>query len=89
MHIVKLEISNSRNDDVTYKWGFFKNEDFKNNWIAMHKKEQNIWNFQTAGALSTRHYHFHEYTLAEIMALDISELAGMQLMDLITLINYK
>lgn len=85
--IVKLEITNSRNDDKRINWVFFETEEEKKQWIDEMKKEEDKWNFHTSGAVSMRYYYFNEYSISKLMEIDISELSGMKLKDFILLIK--
>jgi len=87
--IIKLEITNSRNDDKRIEWFFCDTEKEKKEWIDERKKEENKWNYHTQGAVSTRYYYFNEYKISELMERDVSEFQGMKLSDFIQLISLK
>ncbi len=84
---IKLEITNSRNDDKRVEWFFCDTEEEKNQWIDKKKKEKDKWNYHTEGAVSIRYYNFSEYLISNLMETDISELEGMTLMDFIGVIK--
>lgn len=84
---IKLEVTNSRNDDKRIEWFFCDTDYEKNKWIEKHKKEQEEWNYNTVGAVSTRYYYFSEYLISSLLEMNISELEGMQLKDLVQIIK--
>ena len=86
---IKLEVTNSRNDDCRIEWFFCDTDEEKNKWIQEKKEEENKWNYHTPGAVSRRSYYFNENTIDGLLRYDISELQGMTLQDFITIIkNY-
>lgn len=91
-YIIKVEITNSVNDDMHIEWFFTKTEEEKTTLISEKKEEQNKWNHHTPGAMSWRYYSITEYSPKEILELDISELTGMKLRDFLSLLlrtNYE
>ena len=86
-YAVELKITNSRNDDERVEWFFCDTTSEKKAWINKKKKEQDEWNYHTAGVVSTRYYNFDEYSTSELMETDISELKGMKLRDFIEIIK--
>lgn len=87
--VIKLEITNSVNDNVETEWFFAKTEGEKTTWIIQKNDEQNQWNRFTPGAVSTRYYSMMEYTPTSILNIDISDLKGMKLKDFITIIKQE
>lgn len=84
---IKLEITNSRNDDKRIEWFFCDTDEEKNKWIQEKKEEENKWNYHTVGAVSMRFYSFNEYLISNLLDTDISELEGMTLRDFIGVIK--
>ena len=84
---IKLEITNSRNDDKRIVWFFCDTDEEKNKWIQEKKEEEDKWNYHTAGAVSMRFYSFNEYLISNLLDTDISELEGMTLRDFIGVIK--
>jgi hypothetical protein len=84
---IKLEITNSRNNDKHVEWFFCDTEEEKKQWIDKKKKEEDKWNYHTSGAVSMRYYNFNEYLISNLMETDISELEGMKLKDFIVVIK--
>ena len=86
-HAIKLEITNSRNDDKNVEWFFCNTEEEKRKWIDEKKEEEDKWNYNTPGAVSTRYYSFQEYLISNLMENRISELEGMILRDFVEIIK--
>jgi hypothetical protein len=84
---IKLEITNSRNDSKGVQWFFCDTDEEKKEWINKKKKEEDKWNYHTPGAVSMRFYNFDEYLTSNLMEMDISELEGMKLKNLIEIIK--
>ncbi len=84
---IKLEISNSRNDNKSVEWFFCETKEEKNKWIDEKKKEEYNWNYNTYGAVSIRYYIFSEYLICDLMEKDISDLEGIKLKEFIELIK--
>lgn len=84
---IKLEITNSRNDNKSVEWFFCNTDEDKNRWIQEKNEEQEKWNYHTSGAMSTRYYYFNEYLIGDLLESDISELQGMKLKDIIAVIK--
>ena len=84
---IKLEITNSRNDNKHVEWFFCDTEEEKKKWIDEKKKEKDEWNYNTFGAPGIRYYDFNEYLISNLMETDISELEGMTLKDFIGVIK--
>jgi hypothetical protein len=84
---IKLEITNSRNDDKRVEWFFCDTEEEKKQWIDEKKKEEDEWNYHTVGAVSMRYYSFSVYSISNLMETDISKLEGMKLRDFIGVIK--
>ena len=84
---IKLEVTNSRNDNKLVEWFFCDTEEEKKQWIKDKKKEEDNWNYHTVGVVSIRYYIFSEYLISNLMETDISELQGMKLRDFIEVIK--
>ena len=84
---IKLEITNSSNSNQQIEWFFCETDQEKQEWIDEKEKGKYKWNYQTAGAISTRYYYFGEYEISDLMETDISELKGMKLKHFIELIK--
>ena len=64
---IKLEITNSRNDNKSVEWFFCNTDEDKNRWIQEKNEEQEKWNYHTSGAMSTRYYYFNEYLIGDLL----------------------
>ena len=84
---IKLEITNSRNDDKRIEWFFCDTDEEKNKWIKEKKDEEDKWNYHTPVSISMRFYSFNEYLISNLLETDISELEGMTLRDFIGVIK--
>lgn len=82
-YLVRLEITNSVNDNTSREWKFFDNEEERDVWIAQKKLEELQWS-RMPGVVSTRYYEFFPYNSENILNVDVSELAGMTLRDFLT-----
>lgn len=82
MLAIKLEVTNSRNDDSRVEWHLAKTEEEINSWEAEKKKEETKWNRHTPGAVSTRYYYFERYDAKTLMTQQLSNLAGLTLYQL-------
>ena len=85
-HALKLEISNTRNDDVTIEWFFFETTEEMEVLEAEKKKEEEDWPKQS-GVVSIRYYYFQKYLVADLLELELGELQGMKLKHIAQLIK--
>ena len=86
-NIVRLEITNSRNDDTRVEWFFGESDEQAEEWVKEKRKEKDKWNYDTAGAISYRYYEFEHYNFDTFLDVDITHLQGITVKDLIKIIN--
>ncbi len=86
-YAIKLEITNTINDDKTVHWYFCETEEEKKTWIDDHIQDKIRWNYHTSGAMSIRYYDFMEYDTNNILSLNLSELRDMTVLDFLNLVK--
>jgi len=84
--IVRLEISNSVNDDVNINWYFANSKRDLEEWVKTREKEKKEWH-KTPGAVSIRYYDYSYYTKEELLNTNIEDLKGIKLVNILNLIN--
>ena len=88
MNAIKLVITNSVNDEERIKWFFYNTEEERVSIETEMKKEQDEWNSGgvAMGYMSKRYYSFKNYTLSDLLTMNISELEGMTVKDFLIVI---
>jgi predicted adenine nucleotide alpha hydrolase (AANH) superfamily ATPase len=84
--IVRLEVSNSVNDDISVRWYFAKSNIDLKNWVTEREKEKKKWH-KTVGAVSIRYYDYSYYNKEELLNTNVEDLKGLKLVDILNLIN--
>ena len=84
--IVRLEVSNSVNDDVNISWHFADSKRDLEEWIKKREKEKNDWH-KNPGAVSMRYYDYSYYNKEELLNTNVEDLKGLKLIDIIKLIH--
>lgn len=86
--IVRLETTNSVNDEVRYTWKCFDEQDIegKDQWKKDLQDNIDKWH-KTPGARSIRWIHFNEYTSETFKQLDMSELEGVSVAQFLEFIK--
>lgn len=86
--IVKLEVSNSRNDEIYIEWFFYESDEAHKAWLAAKKKQEKDW-INDPCAVSMRWYSYTDYTFPDLLEYPIDELEGMKLKHVIELVEFK
>lgn len=87
MGVVKLEVTNSVNDDKDIEWFFYNSETIRDEWKKEKEEEQNKWNYHTQGAMSFRYYSFDDHMIDELLEFGMDYFEGMKLKDFLTLMK--
>lgn len=88
MIVIKQEVSNTVNEDVSVKWFFCDTKEEVEQIKKDGKKAEDQWNYKTTGAVSMRHCFHSEYTPEQLLSQELGELEGMKLKDIIKLIKH-
>ena len=84
---IKLEISNTVNDNLSYEWFFPPNDEVRETWKNSRLKEQQNWN-NDKSVRSVRYYSFEEFTKDALLECDVTELKGLSLNQFIKLLGF-
>ena len=87
-YAIKLNITNSRNDNESNEWFFCETVEEKDKWISDKKKEEADW-CKTPGVVSVRYYDFDTHSISEFLDKDMSEFQHMTLGDFLNIIKVR
>ena len=84
---VKLTITSSWTENISYEWFITTSEFAKDDWIKLKLEEQKKINSGDSQYQSRRIYDFQTYTVNDLLDQPLSELDGLTLGDLMKLIT--
>ena len=84
--VSRLEVTNSRNDDVDIEWFFYASDSEYKEWIAKNKKKKQDW-IKNPCAVSIIYYSYSDYTVDQLLEYPIEALKGMTLNNILTLVK--
>lgn len=79
MFIVRVEITNSRNDDVSVYWNEADSRADADAVIAEHNADIKKWNYETVGAVSFRYISSRIFDESELQELTLDDVRGIPL----------
>ena len=89
LHLCKITIDNSVNDDYQIKWIIGKTRRDLDKLVEKERDEVYNWNYNTPGAVSHRYFNTEYHTSDQIIDFKMDELEGMTVKQFIKILNHE